>query len=93
MSVIFWANVSSKPQAAGAKQSIPPRIDSARELIGRNKNRHTVHHPLFIPGHSHFCILLADADSAQASDLCVTDPNQALAVRSLRSLYTERRVT
>ncbi|MGB3903472.1 MAG: recombinase family protein [Anaerolineae bacterium] len=60
MRCLIWAAVSSKPQAADEKDSIPSQLAAAREAIQRNEWEET-HEPLIVPGHSRNYLFLADA--------------------------------
>ena len=61
MRCLIWAAVSSKPQAADEKDSIPSQIEASRELVERNDGWHEIGEPLIIPGHSRSYIFLAEA--------------------------------
>jgi len=61
MRCVIWAAVSSRPQAAPEKDSLPSQIDAARQEIARHDSWHEVAEPLIIPGHTRSYLFLADA--------------------------------
>lgn len=65
---VVFAAVSSKPQAADEKDSIPTQIARARELI-EHRGWEEVHEPLVVPGHTRSISWLHEArDEVPAID-------------------------